>query len=68
LNGIKGLRDEIKEQVVSQKVLRFLPLIFDSNISSLEERVDLAALTMDELHGILTSYDMRIEKKNPVTK
>jgi hypothetical protein len=37
---------------------------FDSNISALEEREDLATLTMDELHGTLTTYEMRIEKDN----
>jgi hypothetical protein len=41
---------------------------FDSNISTLEERVDLATLTMDELYGTLTTYEMRIEKDNSVIK
>jgi hypothetical protein len=30
--------------------------------------VDLDTLTMDELHGILTAYEMRIEKHNLVMK
>jgi hypothetical protein len=41
---------------------------FDSKISSLEERIDLDSLSMDELHGIFTAYEMRIEQDNPVTK
>jgi hypothetical protein len=41
---------------------------FDSKILSLEEMVDLATLTMDELHGILIAYVMIIEKYNPTTK
>jgi hypothetical protein len=56
VNGIKGMGDEIKEQVVVKKVLRSLPMIFDSNISSLEEREDLATMTMDEFHGTLTFF------------
>jgi hypothetical protein len=68
VNNIKGLGDEIKEQVIVKKALRSLPMRFDSKISSLEERVDLATMTMDELHGILTAYEMRTEKDNPVTK
>jgi hypothetical protein len=68
VNGIKGLGDEMKEQVVVQNVLRSLPMRFDPNISALEERVDLATLTMDELHGTLTTYEMRIEQDNPFTK
>jgi uncharacterized coiled-coil protein SlyX len=66
--GIKGLGDEMKEQVIFQNVLISLPMRFDSRISTLEERVDLATLTMDELHGILTAYEMRIEKDNPAVK
>jgi hypothetical protein len=34
---------------------------FDPKISTLEERIDLDTLSMDELHGILTAYEMRIE-------
>jgi hypothetical protein len=41
---------------------------FDSNISALEEREDLATLTMDELHGTLTTYEMRTKKDNMITK
>jgi hypothetical protein len=43
-------------------------MIFDSNISALEEREDLATLTMDELHGTLTNYEMRTKQGNMVTK
>jgi hypothetical protein len=68
VNGIKGLGGEMKEQIVFQKVLRSLPMRFESNISALEERVDLARLTMDGLHGILTTYEMRIEQDNLVLK
>jgi hypothetical protein len=41
---------------------------FDSKISTLEERVDLPTMTMDELHGILTIYEMGTEQHNPFTK
>jgi hypothetical protein len=41
---------------------------FDPNISKLEEREDMSSLSMDELHGIFTAYEMRIEQENPVTK
>jgi hypothetical protein len=68
VNNIIGLGDELKEHVVVKKVLRSLPMRFDSNISALEERVDLATLTMDELHGTLTTYEMRTEQDNLVTK
>jgi hypothetical protein len=68
VNAIKGLGEEMKELVIVQKVLRSLPMRYDPKILALEEREYLATLSMDELHGILTTYEMRIEKYNPVMK
>ena len=31
---------------------------YDSKVSTLEERDDIDQLTVDELHGILTAYEM----------
>jgi hypothetical protein len=42
-----------------------LSKIYDAKISTLEDRPDLDNLTMDELHGILTTYEMRIGKERP---
>ena len=33
---------------------------YDSKVSTLEERDELKIVTVDELHGILTAYEMRI--------
>jgi hypothetical protein len=41
---------------------------FYSKISTLEEREDLATLAMDEIHGTLTTYEMRKEQDNLITK
>jgi hypothetical protein len=68
VNVIIGLREEIKESVIVQKVLRSLPMIFDPKISTLEEREDLNSISMDELQGIFIAYEMRIEQENPNTK
>jgi hypothetical protein len=38
---------------------------YDANISTLEDRPNLDNLTMDELHGILTTYEMRTGKERP---
>jgi hypothetical protein len=65
VNAIIGLGEEIKESVIVQKVLRSLPMRFDPNISTLEERADLNLISMDELHGIFTAYEMRNEQENP---
>jgi hypothetical protein len=61
VNAIIGLGEEIKEFVIVQKVLRSLPMRFDPKISTLEERSDLKSISMGELHGIFTAYEMRIE-------
>jgi hypothetical protein len=64
VNAIIGLGEEIKESVIVQKLLISLPMIFNLKISSLEERSYLDSISMDELHGIFTAYEMRIEQEN----
>jgi hypothetical protein len=59
VNTIKGLGVEVDDSMVVQKVLRSLPMRFYPKISSLEERADLDTLSMDELHGMFTAYEMR---------
>jgi hypothetical protein len=68
VNAIKGLREEVDESIIVQKLLRYLPMIFDPKISVLEERTYLSLIIMDELHGIFIAYEMRIEEENPFTK
>jgi hypothetical protein len=64
VNAIIGLVKEIEESVIVQKVLRSLPMRFDLKISTLEERSDLNSISMDELHGIFTTHEMRTEQEN----
>jgi hypothetical protein len=61
VNAIIGLGEQIKESVIFQKVLRSILTRFDPKISSLEERSDLNSISMDELYGMFTTYEMRIE-------
>jgi hypothetical protein len=68
VNAILGLGEEIKESVIVQKVLRYSPMRFDPKISSLEEIENLNSISMDELHGIFTAYEMRTELENPNIK
>ncbi|KAH9304874.1 hypothetical protein KI387_009278, partial [Taxus chinensis] len=63
VNTMKGLGEYVKEEVVVQKVLRSLTPRFDSKVSTIEEAKDLTLLTMDDLHGTLTAYEMRIIDK-----
>ena len=60
VNAIRGLGGKLKEREVVSKVLRSLPMKYDWNVSTLEERDDLDLVTVDELHGILTAYEMRM--------
>jgi hypothetical protein len=68
VNEIIGLGEVIKESVIVQKVLRSIPMRFDPKISSLEERSYLNSISMDELHGIFTAYEIRTEQENPDIK
>ena len=67
-NDIRGLGEEIKEPVIVKKVLRSLLPRFDSKVSAIEEAKDLNTFTMDELHGSLTAYEMRIGKTSSSDK
>ncbi len=65
---MRGLQQKVEDDVVVQKVLRSLPTRFDYKMSALEERTDLEKLEMDELHGILTAYEMRTSGENSFRK
>jgi len=62
VNTMKGLGEEIKEDMIVYKVLRSLPSRLDENVSTIEEMHELYKLTMDKLHGILTAYETRTSK------
>jgi len=59
VNCMKNLGEEIKEAIVVEKVLRSLSPRFESKVSAIEEKENLRNLTMPQLHGILTAYEMR---------
>jgi hypothetical protein len=68
VNTIRGLGENIQNSVIVQKMLRSLPMRFDPKISTLEKRQYPATLSMDELHGILTTYEMRTETEKSIQK
>src|SRR5271168_2258993 len=59
VNCMKNLGEEIKEAIVVEKVLRSLSPKFESKVSAIEEKENLRILTMSQLHGILTAYEMK---------
>ena len=59
VNCMKNMGEEIKEAIVVEKVLRSLSPKFESKVFAIEENEKLRTLTMSQLHGILTAYEMR---------
>eukprot|EP00253_Pinus_taeda_P031312 PITA_31312 len=59
VNCMKNLGEEIKEVSLVEKVLRSLSAKFESNVSAIEEQPYLQNITMTQLHGILTAFEMR---------
>jgi hypothetical protein len=68
VNTMKGLGETIDEYFVVQKILISLPDRFNSKVSAIEEITDLKELTLDQLLGTLTSYEMRITKGKSTTR
>ena len=68
VNTMRGLGEKVENTTLVQKILKSLPMRFDPKVLALEERKDLDKLSMDELHGILTTYEMRKEQENPSSK
>ena len=65
VNAIKGLGVDVPENEIVEKILRTLPMLYNPKLSTLEDRENLKDLTMDELYGILTTYELRLGHENP---
>lgn len=51
----------LQESSLVEKILISLTTIFDTKVSSIEEMQDLKNLTVEKLHEIITTYEMRKE-------
>jgi hypothetical protein len=60
VNSIRTVGEEVTDKPIVKKIQRSLPMRYDANISSFEDRSDLSSLTVDQLHGIFKAYEMRI--------
>ena len=60
VNIVEGLGEEVDDKVIVQNVFRSLTMRCDAIVSSIKDREHLDKLTMDELHGILIAYAMKI--------
>ena len=68
VNSIQGIGETIEEDSILQNILRTLPSRFNSKVPVLEDRSNLDNLEKDDLYGIVTIYEMRIEQENVSTK
>jgi len=59
INRMNNLGEEIKEATIVEKILRSLSSKFESKVCAIEEKQDLQFVTVVQLHGILTAFEMR---------
>jgi len=64
VNSMKGLGEKIEDVFLVQKILRSLPNRFNPKVYAIEELNDLNILSIDQILGTLTAYEMRICKVN----
>jgi hypothetical protein len=65
---MKGLGEKIEESILVHKILRSLLDKFNPKVSAIEELNDLKTLSIDQLLGTLTAYEMRIKKDKSITR
>ena len=59
VNRMRNLGETISDTTLVEKILRSLTAKFESKVSALEEKQDIQNLSLVQLHGILTAYEMR---------
>jgi hypothetical protein len=64
VNAIIGLGVQVSENELVEKILRTLPILYNPKVSTLEYRENMDKITMDELYGILTAYELRLGHEN----
>ena len=68
VNAMKGLGEKIEDVLLVQKILISLPDRVNPNVSAIEELNDLKTLSIDQLLGTLTAYEMMISKDKSTTR
>jgi hypothetical protein len=68
VNAMKGLGEKFEESLLVQKILRSLLDKFNPKVSAIEELNNLKTLSIDQLLGTLTAYEMRISKDKSITR
>jgi hypothetical protein len=68
VNSMKGLGEKIEEPILVQKILRSLLDKFNPKAFAIEELNDLKMLSIDQILGSLTAYEIRINKDKSITR
>ena len=68
VNAMKGLGENIEDVLLVQKILRSMPNKFNPKVYAIEDLHDLKTLSIDQLLGTLTTYEMRISKDKTTSR
>jgi hypothetical protein len=68
VNSMKGLGEKFEESFLVQNILRSLLDKFNSKVFAIEELNDLKTLSIDQILGTLTAYEMIISKDKSITR
>jgi hypothetical protein len=68
VNAMKGLCEKFDDSLLVQNILRSLPDKFNPKFSAIEELNDLKTMSIDQILGTLTAYEMRINKDKSSTR
>ena len=63
VNARKGLDEHIEEHDIVSKFIRLVLPKFETKISTLEEKKSFSKMTLHQLQGTLTTYEMRISNQ-----
>ncbi|MFW5439018.1 hypothetical protein, partial [Paenibacillus apiarius] len=61
VNKVKSLGKQYEPDEMVRKILRSLPVDWDSKITAIEESHDLTKMTLDHLVGNLITHEMRLK-------
>jgi hypothetical protein len=68
VNAMNCLGEKIEYAFLVQKILRYLLDRFNPKVSAIEELNDLKTMSIDQILGTLTTYEMRISKDKSTTR
>jgi hypothetical protein len=68
VNSMKSLGEKFEDVVLVQNILRSFPNRFNPKVSAIEELKNLKTLPFDKLLGMLTTYEIRIDKDKPTSR